>query len=704
MRAFLVFCMFFLAATSQAASVKTPHVEAELISRFAAMTPGKPIEAAVRLKIIPHWHTYWQNPGDSGLPTRLTWNLPSGFSASAINWPHPVRLPLGPLMNFGYEGDVLHLVTITTPANLPPGERAKLEVKADWLVCKDVCIPEEAKLTLDLPVVSGDALPDARWVQAFANARDSLPSPLTGWKTALNVGAKELTIELAPPAGDTAKLDDLFFFPHRDGLIANAGKQALTKTTLGWQLAVPLNDPVEKDAVSAGGVLVNANGWGKAHAGRAVWVGTNGASAVPNPANGAPSQTKTLEGPRTDLSFIAALGLALVGGLILNLMPCVFPVLGIKVLGFVETAHGDTQVLRKQGLAFLVGVLISFLLLAGLMLALRAAGQAIGWGFQLQEPAFVAALAMLFFLMALNLSGVFEMGTGLQAVAGDVEMKAQKSPVLGAFSSGVLATVVATPCMAPGLGAAVGFTLGQSAAGALVVFLVIGLGLALPIMMLAFFPVLLKWLPKPGAWMATFKQLMAFPLYATVVWLAWVLGSQTGNDGVAKLLVALTLIALAAWVYGQWQVRRPGMAVLAGALVASVGLGMAWSAATTEAPAATAQTENGWVPYSKAKLVELQSQGKPVFVDFTASWCITCQVNKRVAMNQPEVIEAFTKRNIVRMKADWTLKSAPITAALAEFGRNGVPLNIYYPPRGEAVILPEVLTPSIVLTAIGAAN
>ncbi len=700
MRALLLFLSLFVAALAHATPVKTPHVEAELITRMAAMAPGKPIEAAVRLKIIPHWHVYWQNPGDSGLPTRLTWNLPAGFSAGAISWPHPMRLPLGPLMNFGYEGEVLHLVTLTAPANLPLGERVSLSVKADWLVCKDVCIPEEATLKIELPVVAGEALPSARWVQAFTNARQAVPVPLTGWVSATELDAKNLTLTLTPPAGESPPLNDVFFYPHRPELIANAGKQVLTKTATGWQLTVPLTDSPEKDAAKAGGVLVNAAGWGKAHAGAAVWVGTDGAAAALKPNSGAPLQAKTTQTPQPDLSFFAALGLALLGGLILNLMPCVFPVLGIKVMGFVETAHGDTSALKKQGLAFLAGVLLSFLLLAGLMLALRAGGAAIGWGFQLQEPGVVAALAVLFFLMALNLSGVFEMGMALQGAAGDAELKAQKSPLMGAFASGILATVVASPCMAPGLGAAVGFTLSQSTVMALLIFLVIGLGLALPVVALAFFPKLLRFLPKPGAWMVTFKQFMAFPLYATVVWLVWVLGQQTGNDGAALLLIALTVIALAAWLYGHWQVAKPTRAAFAGVAVALAGAGFAWAATTMDAPSANGQAENGWVPYSKTKLAELRAEGKPVFLDFTASWCITCQVNKRVAMNQPEVTAAFAAKKVIKMKADWTLKSAPITAALAEFGRNGVPLNVYYPVNGEPVILPEVLTSAVIVKLV----
>jgi thiol:disulfide interchange protein len=360
-------------------------------------------------------------------------------------------------------------------------------------------------------------------------------------------------------------------------------------------------------------------------------------------------------------------------------------------------------------------VLLSFLVLAALMLGLRAAGEAIGWGFQLQEPLFVAALAVLFFLMGLNLSGVFEIGTRLQSAAGDMELRAQSHPMRGAFASGVLATVVATPCMAPGLGASVGYTLGQPAPVALLIFIAIAVGLALPIVLLSWFPAWLNRVPKPGAWMESFKQLMAFPLYATVVWLVWVIGSQTGNDGVMKLLAAFTVLALAAWLYGRWQ-RAAGVGAGGGgafALVATLGaltLGawLTWAAARTELPPVTATTGNaamtadGWVPFSQQAIADARDQGKAVFIDFTATWCITCQVNKRVALNQADVVAAMQAKNVVRMQADWTRKDAAITAALAEFGRNGVPLYVLYPAVGDARVLPEVLTPALVKDAIAA--
>jgi thiol:disulfide interchange protein/DsbC/DsbD-like thiol-disulfide interchange protein len=694
----------FAATPAHAAPVKTPHVEAELIARHTAIVPGQPVEAALRLKIIDHWHTYWVNPGDSGLPTKLAWTLPAGFTAGAIEWPHPKKLPLGPLTNFGYEGEVLHLVTLQTPVGLKAGESVNLSAKADWLVCADVCIPEEGVVSLTLPVSVGPLIADTRNASAFASARASLPQAATGWKTNATVAGAELKILITPPSGETFDAKEISFYPLRDDVIANAGKQVLARGSEGLMLTVPLADPVNRELKSLDGVLVSEGGWGKTAAGKAIAISSPVVySAIANSSHAVPLQAKMPDTPLPALGLVSAIFFALLGGLVLNLMPCVFPVLGIKVMGFVENAHGESRLLRKQGIAFFVGVMLSFMVLVGVMLGLRAAGESIGWGFQLQEPLFVAALAVLFFVMALNLSGVFEVGTRLQSAAGNAELNAQKNPTSGAFASGVLATLVATPCMAPGLGASVGFTLNQSVPVALVVFAAMAIGLALPVVLLSFFPALLRWLPKPGAWMETFKQFMAFPLYATVVWLAWVLGAQTGNDGVAKLLVGLTLVAMAAWAYGRWQFKKPMIAAVAASIVALLGAGAVWSGAST-APVAVgvgaSQTDAEWIPFSPKKIAELRAAGKGVFVDFTATWCITCQVNKRVALNQASVIKRFGELNIVRMKADWTLKDPVITATLAEFGRNGVPLYVFYPKSGNPIVLPEVLTPSILLSAV----
>ena len=694
---------------AQATSVKTPHVEAELIARHMAIVPGQPVEAALRLKIIDHWHTYWFNPGDSGLPTKLAWTLPAGFTAAPIEWPHPKKLPLGPLTNFGYEGDVLHLVTLQTPTSLKAGENVKLSAKAEWLVCADVCIPEDGVVSITLPVSAGPLAADAQNATAFTTARAALPQIASGWKSSATIAGTTLQISLTPPAGEAIDANfgskEISFYPLRDDVIANSGKQVLSRLGDGFMLTVPLADPVNRELKSLDGVLVTDTGWGKTATGKAIAITAPASySATANPNTGVPLQAIMPVDPLPAMGLISAVFFALLGGLVLNLMPCVFPVLGIKVMGFVENAHGEPSLLRKQGLAFFVGVLLSFMTLVGIMLGLRSAGESIGWGFQLQEPLFVAALAGLFFVMALNLSGVFEIGTRLQSVAGNAELNAQKNPTTGAFASGVLATLVATPCMAPGLGASVGFTLNQSVPVALAVFLAIAVGLALPVVLLSFFPALLRLLPKPGAWMETFKQFMAFPLYVTVVWLAWVLGAQTGNDGVAKLWVGLTLVAMAAWAYGRWQFKKPMFAAVAALTVALAGAGVIWLGAATPLTATASPTDPAWVAFSPQKVAELRAMGKGVFVDFTATWCITCQVNKRVALNQASVIKRFDELNIVRMKADWTLKDPVITTTLAEFGRNGVPLYVFYPKSGNPVVLPEVLTPSMLIAAVDASS
>ncbi len=700
------FAALLLLATATnvaAAPVKTPHVEAEIISRLAAVQPGQPIEVALRLKIINHWHTYWQNPGDSGLPTKLTWTLPEGITAGPIEWPHPKPLPLGPLMNFGYESEVLHLVKLQTPASLKAGTSITLKAKAEWLVCSDVCIPEGADLSIDLPVVGSSPLADSRWVSAFKEAQFALPGTLPGWNTAARVENGKAIITLAAPAGTKIEASALFFYPLRDEIIANAGHQITGKSADGLSLTIPMADPVNTTLQTLDGVVVSATGWGSAHAGKAVAIS---APVVYGKPTAGVSPTKAASGPASsgdDLGFLVALLFAFIGGLFLNLMPCVFPVLGIKVMGFVQHAQGDQRRLKLQGFAFLAGVVGSFWVLAGLLIALRAGGASVGWGFQLQSPVFITLLALLFLLMALNLSGVFEMGLRLQSAAGGIQTKQNRGPVVDAFLSGVLATIIATPCTAPFMGAALGYTLSQSAFVSLLVFTAVGFGVAAPVVALSLFPGWLRHLPKPGAWMDGFKQFMAFPLYATVVWLVWVLGSQQGNDGAAMLLSGMVIVAFAAWLYGRWQLENPLRAVITAVTLFVVGAAIAWPGPTGSLVAKGAgqvSATDQWIPFSKEKVAELRSQGRAVFIDFTATWCITCQVNKRVALNDNAVVQRFSELNIVRMKADWTVKDAAITEALAEFGRNGVPLYVFYPAGGEPKLLPEILTPAIVLSSL----
>jgi thiol:disulfide interchange protein DsbD len=685
--------------------VKTEHVEAQLLPEQTHAQPGKTVVVGLRLQMIPHWHTYWKNPGDSGLPTRVKWTLPAGWSAGAFQWPHPKNLPVGPLNNYGYEDEVVLLTEITVPPDAKPGT-VPIKASADWLVCKEICIPEKGELDLALKVDAAPPAESDRWKPSFDRARAMLPVSDAALKADAGITGKNVVLRLALPSGLPTKVT---FFPERDNVIEAAAPQRVVRSGDALLVEMKLQDPVPKDFTVLKGVVVGNGAWPGAADRRAMEVsapvGSPIAMAAGSTAGGGSAGGSTggsvTSSAEVGGSVATALLFALLGGLLLNLMPCVFPVLGIKVMGFVEHAHGDAKALRLQGIVFTVGVLVSFLVLAGLMLALRAGGTQLGWGFQLQSPAFVTLLAMLFFVLALNLAGVFEWGLFAQSMTSDVSAKGRNAD---AFLAGVLASVVATPCTAPFMGAAVGFTLAQPAAVSLAVFFALGAGMALPVLLLSFFPALLKKLPKPGAWMETFKQVMAFPLFATVAWLAWVLGAQSGNDGVFGLLLGLVAIAIGAWIYGRWAHSESTLRPVFAVLFAALGVYVAWPDATASVTPGVAVNKAGelpWQPWSPEKVAELTAAGKPVFVDYTAAWCVTCQVNKRVVLNSSSVVAAFAQRGIVPLKADWTNNDPRITQSLQELGRNAVPVYVLYLP-GEAKprLLPEVLTSSLVLAEI----
>jgi thiol:disulfide interchange protein DsbD len=681
-------------AVHAAPVVKTEHVEAELITEKAAAQPGKPVSVGLKLRMADHWHTYWKNPGDSGLPTRIQWLLPQGWKAGEIQWPYPKPLPVGPLMNYGYEDEVVLLSELTPPADAKPGSYP-IKAKAEWLVCKDICIPEKGELDLVLPLASAPAPDNPRFLAHIERARGMLPVKAEGWRFESSMSGKSLWVRMTPPAGASLPRK-VAFFPERELLIEPAAPQKLTRAGNSLTIEMKLADPPLAGVKSVTGVAVAEAGWpgvtGKAIAIDAPVSSTPLAAAGPV----APSA----EGGALGGSVLTALAFAFLGGILLNLMPCVFPVLGIKVMGFVEHAHGDPRAMRLQGAIFAAGVVLSFLVLAGLMFGLRAGGTQLGWGFQLQSPLVVTFLAGLFFLLALNLSGVFEWGLFAQTLTSNLSARGRYADAL---VSGVLASVVATPCTAPFMGAAVGFTLTQSTALSLAVFAVLGAGMALPVLLLALFPALLKRLPRPGAWMETFKQVLAFPLYATVAWLAWVLGAQSGNDAVLGLLAGLVLVAMGAWMYGRWHQSaswwRPAIAIL----FAVAGLAVAWPPAPV-APGAALAAKTGelpWQEWSPEKVAELTAQGKVVFVDFTAAWCVTCQVNKRVALHDATVVKAFAAKGVVPLRADWTRSDPRITAALAALGRNAIPVYaLYTPGNPEPQLLPEVLSPSLVLAEL----
>jgi DsbC/DsbD-like thiol-disulfide interchange protein/cytochrome c biogenesis protein CcdA len=690
-----------------AAPVKTDHVEAELVAERTALVPGVPSTLALRLKIEDGWHTYWRNPGDSGLPTTLVWKLPPGFVASEIEWPPPRTLPVGPLVNYGYEGEVLHLVTLTPPANLELGGNVEIAARADWLVCKETCIPDGADLKLTLPVGT-NAATDPRWGGAISLTRGALPQPLTGWKAEARGNGALIELKLTPPAGGPDP-GTLRFFASTDGTIEPSAPQTQSRDAAGAQLlSLGVAHKLTPSLQNLAGVVTASNAFASS-------VGSMQAATIDVPLTG-----RVVAGPRPDfdpppiaarvlaapadgsLSLGAAALLALVGGLILNLMPCVLPVLSLKALSLAAPGHDDRRVQRRSGVAFAAGVVLTFVALAVALLTLRAAGEQVGWGFQLQSPAVVTGLAVLFFVLALNLSGVFEFATLMPGLAS----WSLENRYADAVLSGVLAVIIASPCTAPFMGAALGFALAQSAGATLAVFAALGVGMALPYLLLSWFPQWRRALPRPGIWMERLKQFLAFPLYATVAWLAWVLGAQVDNDAVVRLFATLIIVAFALWA---WRNFRGGAtkAWSVTALVAAVGaVVIAWplfrSDAIANAPARAVESraDGAWLPYTPARLAELTGAGRPVFVDFTAAWCVTCQVNKRLVLNGVDVRDAFARHGVTLVRADWTRRDPAITRALAALGRNGVPVYVLYRPGREPLLLPEVLRTQIVVDAL----
>ena len=687
------------ASAGIAQPVRTPNVEAELIAERSALVPGRANTVALRLKIRDRWHTYWQNPGDSGLPTTLEWKLPAGIGAGPIQWPAPKALAVGPLVNYGYDGEVLHLVDIDVPATFTASTPVTLDARADWLVCEDVCIPEGADLVLTLPV-DANAPPSPRWSAAIDAARKALPKPLSGW-TAEAIGeGQQLKLALTAPPG-AADPGALRFFPFSEGAIEPSGAQQLSRHAGRYVLAMPVAYQLDPALKRVAGVITAANGLGDAKA-ATLDVPLNGnVVAGPKPLDAPAPLAPGALSATSSLSLAAALLLAFGGGVLLNLMPCVFPVLSLKVMGFVEH-HDAKRTMHREAIAYSAGVVLSFIALALALVALRAAGEELGWGFQLQSPAVVAALALLFFLLALNLSGVFEFGMFVPTAAASWTAK---NRTLDAFASGVLAVIVASPCTAPFMGAALGYAISQSIPVTLAVFVTLGVGMALPYVLLAWFPGWRKRLPRPGRWMERVKQFLAFPLYATVAWLAWVLGAQVDNDAVFRLALALVFTAIAGWA---WRAFRSGgtraWAGVAFAGAASMAFVIAplfaTSAASAQARAAKADVAADWREFSPSTVASLQAGGRPVFVDFTAAWCVTCQVNKRLVLNDGEVRTAFAQKNVALVRADWTRRDPQITQALAALGRNGVPVYVLYRPGKAPLLLPEVLKASLVHEAL----
>ena len=677
-------CLLLGPMSGSAAPVKEDHAEAELIARNLALAPGESAIIGLRIKHDPHWHTYWQNPGDSGMPTTIIWKLPPGTKAGPIQWPVPKRIPLTPMMNHGYDGEIVLPVEIRLPQDWPPGQVAKLAARADWLICKDVCIPGGADLTLDMPVLAANAAPDPKWTALFDAAFAAMPEGRVP-RAEANTAGGVITLKLEGVKPLPGR--EVFALSTVEGLIESAAPQTIKQEGNNTLITLAVTSNLSYTETSIKGIVVGVAERAMSFEGPMTGKLVAGKGVDEKPAKAATPQPVGGE----DLSLLLAIAFALVGGAILNLMPCVFPILSLKVLGFAR--GGGTVAMRANGLAFAAGVVLSFLALAGLLLALRAAGEAVGWGFQMQSPLVVTLLALLFFTLGLNLSGVFEFHSLLPQSLASATLN---HPAADSFLSGVLAAVVASPCTAPFMGAALGFAVTQSPWAAFTVFGALGIGMAAPYVLLAWFPAWLKRLPKPGPWLAKFKQFLAFPLYATVVWLAWVLSLQVGPNSIVWLGTALVLISMGAWMIGQ---ASGGLWRAGAALMVAIGLIAAWPGNET-AVSTGASKADGWAPWSTTEIAALNAAGTPVFVDFTAAWCVTCQVNKKVVLESRAVSAAFKAKSVKLMRADWTRRDPAITRALAEFGRNGVPVYVLYAPGKAPVLLPEILSERIVVGAL----
>ncbi|WP_348071190.1 thioredoxin family protein [Polaromonas sp.] len=680
----------FTNKTTPSAVVNTDQVRAELLAWAPdGVEAGKTVWVGLQLAHIPEWHTYWKNSGDSGLPTLLEWTLPTGVTAGEIAWPTPKKIPIGTLANYGYESTVL----LPAPLKIAPGFNADsldVRLQASWLVCKKECIPQEGDFTLRIPARSSTASSSPVFAAAFAAS----PKPLPSAGSQVDVGANSIKVALRGlPAGLQGKT--LEFFPETGSVIEPAGAWQQAWQGAVWTAQLPLSGQrTESPRLMPVVVALDHSAYRIEAAVKGEWPAVAAAATVPPALEAALKANAALGAPPTganasSLTLIAALLGALLGGIILNLMPCVFPVLAIKVMSF--TKEKSQSVRLAGGLAYSAGVVLSFLALGALLLGLRATGEQLGWGFQLQSPAVVAALAVLFTLIGLNLAGLFEFGS---FVPGRVAGLQAKSPTLNAFLTGVLATAVASPCTAPFMGASLGYAVGLPVLQALAVFAAIGVGMALPYLAASALPAVARALPRPGAWMVTFKQLMAFPMFATVAWLVWVLGQQSGIDGAGALLALLVLMALVLWSLTLKGRSRTVTATL------SIALGAAgvWAVGQNVikplgAPSVVAASGR-WLAWEPGRVDQLTAEGRSVFVDFTAAWCVTCQYNKTTTLANADVLADVDAKNVALLRADWTRRDPAVTAALSQLGRNGVPVYVIYKPGRAPVVLSEILSVS----------
>jgi len=677
--------LLFISPAWASAHSQQDNTQTTLVTKQNALVAGQPLNAGLLLEAKDGWHTYWENPGDAGMATTFTWTLPPGFTASAIDWPAPQRMTEGPLVTFSYQGKTLLPVTITPPATLDNNVTYPIKLKAEWLVCKDICVPESTELQIMLPVAPNNPLMSAD-APLFSAQNHIAAIEAPGQFTA---GDEYLTLSIPLSALPAKNIASVLFFPREQNIVNYAAEQ---KFTIDKDI---LNLVIERAGGMPGGnvsgiIAVTDNTGIKTHY-----------NVTFSPSSAAATSPKR---PAEDtLWFPTALLFALIGGLVLNLMPCVLPVLSLKALAIAKKSGKEHRHVVFQAIAYTLGILLSFACIAGLLIALRQAGQSVGWGYQMQSPAFVGFLIYLLFMVGLSLSGLFHLPVlfGRTGPSGE-----PRHTLWASFFTGILATAVATPCTAPFMASAVGAALTLPAFQSLLIFEALGFGLALPFLLICLFPHLLRFLPKPGAWMDTFKQFLAFPMYASVIWLIWVLTLQTGAGGTVLVLTGILAIVIAIWAKSLFVDGSPSyrtIALLTYALILLLSLPMLnrMEITTISMPDNHGEQEIQTIAYSKEKLAELRAAGTPVFIDATAAWCITCQINARVALHTTRTMEEFKKQGIVLMIADWTRRNDDITEFLSGFGYKGVPLCVFYPAGNEKpIILPQILTENTVIAAI----
>lgn len=724
---FLFICTFIMTIRPvfvQAEETQTDPISVQLVSELSEVQPGEPFWVAVKINLQDSWHAYWKNPGPIGFPLAITWHLPEGTTAGEIKWPTPeeFKTPMG--SSYGYSGEVWFLTQINPSKALKFMDHLEIQADADWLICSESsCVPGQKSLSLKLPISVNGSIADEAIRKKFEAAHASLPVKQEETKVqAKGENTVKLVVDTLPKDLD---ISSVYFAPESQEMV-DEGTSLNWSLTSTHQLELTLKHQQSPSPhVLLEGVVVAQDQQGKQYATEiSVQIENHGqkiAMADPiekRPISNAGNLLKQVQdGDVAGSTFEGGLGLALVfaflGGLFLNLMPCVLPVISFKIMSFVKMAGQDRKQTLKHGGLFALGVLVSFWILALALMTLQAYGHVVGWGFQLQEPLFVAILASVIFLFGLSMFGIFEFGAIFASWAGQQTVdNSSKSESAGSFFSGVLATTVATPCTGPFLGSAMGFAMTVSPIYTLMIFTSLGLGMAFPYLIFAAFPNLLRFLPKPGNWMVTFKELMGFVMLATTLWLVWVFGAQTDLSAVMVLMGAFLIMGLGCWIYGKWgaawQERRMRL------FATSIGFGLilvafygVYTSSTEEsyAPSKSLVALNdethdirSWVPFSAERIVELQAQGTPVLIDFTARWCLICQANHMV-LSRPEVSDKLAEMGVVKMLADWTSKDSGITRALQLFGRSGVPLYVLYGNDDAQTpqVLPQVLTPDIVM-------